>query len=191
MSSRPSLRIARPYETVEAFLDGDAWTVDRADMILVGAEALAENASVRFEIVLTSGIAVVTGEGRVVEHVPARDERPAGLRVRFQKLDGASKAVLKRALEAQKRAGKGKPLAPAAASSPEAASSPTQAEPPLSPAEPAQESVQASARSGVRHALGPVSAPENREALLERLRQRAKTVQSDMLLAGKRSTAAE
>lgn len=193
MASKPSIRIVRPYDSVEDFLVGDAWTVDRADMLLVGAEPHDPNATVRFEIVLASGASVVTGEGRVLSHVPARGERPAGLRVRFQKLDEASKTTLKRALETQKRSRVAKPVASAAAEPRDAESSPSN-EAALSPQQALSsegDDAAPSAKSGVRNALVPAAAPKNRNALLDRLRERAKTVEIDVLLASKRSTAAE
>lgn len=190
MASKPSLRIVRPYASVDDFLAGDAWTVDRADMLLVGAEPLEANATVRFEIVLASGMSVVNGEGRVLSHVPEMGERPAGLRVRFQRLDDASKTMLKRALEAQKRSRGAKPVAPPAAELRNPEKSPDEAPPPP-PHAGSDDVAPNSGKSGVRNALAPSATPENREALLDRLRQRAKTVKVDVLLASKRSTAAE
>ena len=148
-----SLRVERPYDTTDAYLEGDAWTVGRADMLLVGAESLATGTLVRFEIVLTNGDPVVCGEGRAVETVEARDGRQGGLRIRFRALDPSSKAMLRRALEVQKSATTATAVSVAAP-------------PEIRPA-PAEQ-------SGVRHrALASIVAPVNRDALLGRLRARA------------------
>src|SRR5262249_5932526 len=110
------------YESVDAFLDGDAWTVERADILLVGAESLALDTAVRFDISLLSGPPIVVGEGKVSGVVEAVGDRGAGLRVKLQKLNGASKDVLKRALDAQRKKSitKATPPAGAVPSSPEA-----------------------------------------------------------------------
>jgi hypothetical protein len=150
-----SLRIERPYDTTDAYLEGDAWTVGRADMLLVGAESLAAGTLVRFEIVLTNGDPVVCGEGRAVETVEARDGRQGGLRIRFRQLDPSSKAMLRRALEVQKSATTATTTAVSVAAPPEIRPAPAE-------------------QSGVRHrALASIVAPVNRDALLGRLRARA------------------
>ncbi|HVU01578.1 MAG TPA: hypothetical protein VHE30_07490 [Polyangiaceae bacterium] len=198
--SSETLHVERPYDTLEQYLDGDAWTVDRSDMVLVGAAGVAAGTSVKFEIALATGEAVVRGEGRVVEAVTATNGRPGGLRVRFRQLDAASKTTLKRALEAQKRArkpeAKSSPNAapPEAKSSPNASAAPAEAEsspnasaapvplpvpaPVPGAGSPAVAKVAAPVEggnepSGVRHrAPGPVVAPTNRDELLARLRHR-------------------
>jgi len=207
MTTPSGLRIERPYASLDAFIAGDAWTVERTDMVLVGVAGLAAGAPVKFEIVLTTGDPVVTGEGRVVEPVPPREGRPGGVRIRFRQLDAASKAVLRKALDFQKRGPAASelvadPARPKAASveaeSSPAATTPVEAESgpvatlqspsalvialpsPPDPIAPQAETPSAaspapeSARSGVRHRVtGIVSAPTNREALLQRLRERA------------------
>jgi hypothetical protein len=175
MSTPGSLRIERPYASKDAYLEGDAWTVDRTDMLLVGAEDLAQGTSVKFEIVLANGDAVVRGEGRVVETVGANGGRPGGLRVRFRQLDSDSKAMLRRALEVQKRGAASARVEPLLVA-PVADAAPTT-------------STTAPERSGVRHrAFGAIVAPGNRDTLLARLRERAPRVASN---EPKRRTAAE
>lgn len=204
MSSKSTLRIVRPFDTVDAFLESDAWTVDRADMVLLGQEALPPDTSVRFQISLSSGESVVMGEGRVIGHVAGAGDRPAGLRVKFQKLDSNSKAVLKRALEMQRRGAKRPEPAASSptASEPEAAPPPVDASPSTTHVvEPSGNAADALAKtpadgpdvpqqSGVRSAAIPPSAPGDREALLARLRERARNVSIDAFTR-KRSTAAE
>jgi hypothetical protein len=233
MTTPSRLRIERPYATLDAFLDGDAWTVDRTDMLLVGATGIGAGAAVKFEIVLTSGEPVVSGEGRALEEVAPQDGRPGGLRVRFRQLDTSSKAVLRRALDAQKRASAARPAIDAVAATARSETSPgasndagtapeaapasagaaateTDAAPPAPEAPPAvpapnvelpgrgepvesgTSNVAAPERSGVRHsAPGPISAPGNRDALLERLRARTAGVVKVSAAAPSRKTAAE
>jgi hypothetical protein len=95
--------IDRPYDSLDDFLEGDAWTVARGDMILLGVSGVDLGGAVEFSIVLSTGEAVVSGEGRVVEVVPPSEDFEGGTRVKFRKLDADSKAVLRRALEVQRR----------------------------------------------------------------------------------------
>jgi hypothetical protein len=104
MEELPDLHIPRPYATLDDYLDGDFWTVDRKEMFLIGAPSFDAGVAVKFTIELEDGTAVVTGEGRVVEHTAPSDEFPGGLKVRFRQLDADSKAVLRRALELRRKA---------------------------------------------------------------------------------------
>jgi hypothetical protein len=178
MSGPFTLRIVRPYSSRDDYLSGDSWTVERSEMLLVGVEGVAPGASVNFEIALENREIVVRGEGRAMEIVATREGRPGGVRVRFKQLDPDSKATLRRALEtqrrqaAEKRAEADKLLAAAQA---EAVRAETEHEEP----------------SSVHHRLaGPVNAPENRDALLERLRERAR-LRKTVELPPKNTVAAE
>jgi hypothetical protein len=167
MSTPGALRIERPYDSVEDYLEGDAWTVARSDMLLVGAEGVAQGTLVKFEIVIASGDPVVRGEGRVLEAAEADAGRPGGIRVRFQRLEGDSKAMLRRAL--QKRT--------ASARLEEMKSAPEASPPPAPPVVRDVAPVAVPERSGVRHrAALPIVAPGNRDTLLARLRERAPRV---------------
>ena len=104
MEELPDLHIQRPYATLDEYLEGDFWTVDRKEMFLIGAPSFEVGVAVRFTIELEDGTAVVTGEGRAVEYTAPSDEFPGGLKVRFRQLDAEAKAVLKRALELRRRA---------------------------------------------------------------------------------------
>src|SRR5882672_9125848 len=104
MEELPDLHIRRPYDSLDEYLEGDFWTVERKDMFLIGASHIEIGVAVKFTIELSDGTPVVTGEGRVVEHTAPSDEFPGGLKVRFRQLDAESKAVLRRALEVRRRA---------------------------------------------------------------------------------------
>jgi hypothetical protein len=104
MEELPDLHIPRPYATLDEYLEGDFWTVDRKEMFLIGAPSFDVGVAVKFTIELEDGTAVVTGEGRVVEYTAPSDEFPGGLKVRFRQLDSDAKAVLRRALELRRKA---------------------------------------------------------------------------------------
>jgi hypothetical protein len=168
MSGPFTLRIVRPYASRDEFLQSDCWTVERTEMLLVGVEGVSQGAHVNFEIVLENREVVVRGEGRAIELIPPRDGRAGGVRVRFKQLDSASKSTLRKALEIQKRQAAEKVAEPPPAASPPAPL--PAAEPIVSSPEPEREET-----SGIHHRVaGPIPTPENREALLERLRERAR-----------------
>jgi hypothetical protein len=219
MEQLPDLHIQRPYDSLEEYLEGDFWTVERKDMFLIGVSSHEVGVAVRFTIELADGTPVVTGEGRVVEYTAPSDDFPGGLKVRFRQLDAEAKAVLKRALEVRRKAyaaqmdataaeaaqGGAPPAATTAAvAAPHADPTPAVAvaEPATAPtaalAEPAPKAVAAppparmpsvrapslsaappKPRTGMRHRTpGVVSAPPNRDALLGRLRDRARSSSS-------------
>lgn len=223
MSGPFTLRIARPYASREDYLQGDYWTVERSEMLLLDVEGVAQGAQVTFEIILENKEIVVRGEGRALDLVPPRDGRPGGVRVRFKQLDAESKATLRRALEIQKKKATERQAAAAAAvesptpaepdpakvepketpvatqeqpATPEAAPAPEVASP--APAEAAAEAAAPIAAEPLReepsgvHRIGdPVRAPENREALLERLRERTRLRKTSADPIEKSSAAAE
>lgn len=192
------MRIVRPYSSRDEYLQGDAWTVERSEMLLIGVEGVAPGASVNFEIALENREIVVRGEGRALEFVPPRDGKPSGVRVRFKQLDAESKATLRKALEHLRKqrqaaalaaADAAEPARPPAPSAPElearpvkeeavagaeaAASAPAIVAAPAATDAGARVQPEREEPSGVHHRLaGPIRAPENRDALLERLRER-------------------
>jgi hypothetical protein len=216
MEQLPDLHIQRPYGSLEDYLEGDFWTVERKDMFLIGAPSFDVGVAVKFTIELADGTPAVTGEGRVVEYTAPSDDFPGGLKVRFRQLDAEAKAVLKRALEVRRRAYAAAleaappeappveappaeaalPAAPLPAETAPAAALAAEPAPPpvVLPPEPARAVVAASQptrmpsvrapslstppakpRTGMRHrSPGIVSAPPNRDALLGRLRDRAR-----------------
>ncbi|HVW24011.1 MAG TPA: hypothetical protein VHC69_01505 [Polyangiaceae bacterium] len=231
MEELPDLHIQRPYATLEEYLEGDFWTVDRKEMFLIGAPSFDVGVAVKFTIELDDGTAVVTGEGRVVEYTAPSDEYPGGLKVRFRQLDAEAKAVLKRALELRRKAYQaameaaaaeggnppnGEAAAPNAGESARSqadasnAAAPATALPPTAAVLPNPPAIFATAaptasigpdllasvapgrppstlaappkpRAGERHRANVVSPPPNRDALLGRLRERARSLPVGML----------
>src|SRR5262245_50952525 len=92
----PFIRITRPYGSENEFIEGDFGWVGRTTLILPGGPARAAGELVRFEVVLTTGAPVLRGEGHVVAHHMPGGPRPAGLEVRYTRVDARSKIILDR-----------------------------------------------------------------------------------------------
>jgi hypothetical protein len=198
-----TLRLTRPYGTEDDFIAHDAPYFGRASVTLANAAARPFGELIRFEIMLTSGATVLRGEGTVVAHHPPGGPRPAGLEVRFARIDARSKGVLDRVRAFRAAGPRGlMSLAPAALipslAPPSAASMVPASSPSLAPLPswsatpgPAAPLERASERSGV-HAtreVRPIVAPKNREEILERMRERAQRLQNQgALLFYKRET---
>jgi hypothetical protein len=150
------LRIVRPYATEDEFLAGELWTLDAKGALLVGQTPLDPGTLVRFDVVLSNGERVIRAEGKVVKYVEATAARPGGLRVRFTRFGGSTKAFIDRAVELRRAA-----PPPASAETPPAApGTPELAAPPASPASPA--SATPPPRSAPAHSVpapAPASAP--------------------------------
>jgi hypothetical protein len=91
------VRIVRPYDSEEAFLDGEFETIGKKSVVLVGAPAQPPGTILRFEIVLANGVALVRGEGRVLSHANCAFRNQPGLTLRLTRLDLRSKALVDRA----------------------------------------------------------------------------------------------
>lgn len=191
------VHVVRPYASEQEYLTAEAWTIDQRSMLLVDAEALPGDTAVLFDIALADGQKPIRAEGRVVGMVSPSGGRPGGMRVRFKRFGAATKAFIERAVNAKSGNTQPerpssleaeRPSAPEAAppsqngdrpslaegdrsSMPEVRLSMTELEPALAvPVPPAPADREP---SGVRQRVpGPVSAPVNREELLQRLRQR-------------------
>jgi hypothetical protein len=175
-------------------LRGELDTLTRTSITLLGAQQRPQAVVLRFEVVLPSGQALVRGEGRVVGFKPNAHNGLSGLTLRFTRLDSRSKALIDRAATIRERRRSSAP--PAGGSEVQTAAlgaipTPSHArasEAPAKPAEDERASPQAviSERraeppppraSGER--LVPIDPPPGRDALLERLRARAKALDTD------------
>lgn len=98
-NARPpvAVRIVRPYDTAEAFLESELETVGKTSVILIGAHARPQGVILRFEVTLQSGQVVLRGEGRVLQHKESAFRGQPGLALRFTRLDPKSKALVDRA----------------------------------------------------------------------------------------------
>jgi hypothetical protein len=171
----PIIRITRPYGSENEFVDGDFGWVGRTTLVLPGGPARAAGELVRFEVVLTTGAPVLRGEGHVVAHHVPGGSRPAGLEVRYTRVDARSKIVLDRVRERRNAGSPNGPMSMSGSVSTASMPSPVpqpEALPVLkAPADTPSE------RSGVhltKAASRRVTPPANRDEILERLRSRAK-----------------
>jgi hypothetical protein len=192
-----AIRISRPYGSEEEFLQHELDTLTRTTVVLVGAQSRPQGVVLRFEVALASGDALIRGEGRVVGFRPASQGVDSGLTLRFTRLDARSKALIDRA--ATMRDTRAKSHHPARHASTEMRAVVAPPPPPL-PRE-AREAREAEPRAAAPRAPPPPppQAPSSgtiargdrpsppsvpiagihgarREELLDRLRQRAKTL---------------
>jgi hypothetical protein len=210
-----AIRVTRPYGSDDEFLQQEIDTLTRTTVMLLGAQSRPQGVILRFEITLATGTPLLRGEGRVVAFRPASQGVDAGLTLRFTRLDARSKALVDRAAsmrEARARAASVHPPrleaeptpAPAEASPPVAPpfflSTQKSTPPPLPDAAAswrptptlAGMAAAPSRRSppSLRAPLSLMAPPSRRrEELLDRLRQRAKTLsraEVESLLASKR-----
>ncbi len=213
-----AIRITRPYGNEDEFLEHELETLTRTSVTLLGAQARPQGVVLRFELVLSSGQAILRGEGRVVGFKPNVLHGLGGLTLRFTRLDSKSKALVDKAAAARERRRpshapppsepprSATPLPPppspppsmreavpepvpsapvsvevlavepASESPPPVSARPRSIPPPLppralKPQAPKPEPTPPPSRVGT---AGMVQAPPQRDALLERLRERAK-----------------
>jgi len=188
-----AIRITRPYASEDEYLQQELELLSRTGITLVGAQPRPQGVVLRFELVLSAGQVLLRGEGRVVGFKPSAHQGVGGLTLRFTRIDARSKALLDKAatMREQRRSSRPPRSAP-----PKAADSPLpEAERPSTPPstgaasevppppraperapEPPVEVLPAKAtpaRTGTASAIPP---PPERDALLDRLRARAKTL---------------
>lgn len=133
-NARPpvAVRIVRPYDTEEAFLEAELETVGKTSVILIGAHSRPTGVILRFEVTLQSGAIVLRGEGRVLAHKEAAFRGQPGLALRFTRLDPKSKGLVDRAAQIREaRLNGGDSIRPGVAAPPPV---PTPAPPGLLPA---------------------------------------------------------
>ena len=166
--------------SIESILEKEIETLTRTSVVLVGAQSRPQGVILRFEVTLLDGVPILRGEGRVVAFKPRALGDLPGLTLRFTRLDAKSKALVDRA--AAIRDARARAMLQAAMGESDYPPPPS-VRPPVSsdsirpsspePAPPAP-SIPAPA---THHAAGV--APANRDGLLERLRNRAKTLTPD------------
>jgi hypothetical protein len=183
----PFIRITRPYGSEREFIEGDFGWVGRTTVVLPGGPARSAGELIRFEVVLTNGAPILRGEGHVVAHHTPGGPRPAGLEVRFTRVDAKSKLVLDRVREHRAAHGHGQ-SGTYSAPSPEAIAAAKRSFTPPKLSFP-QVAGSRNERSGVRLTAtgGRVAPPENRDAILERMRVRAREMATAGVTYKKRS----
>ncbi|MCA9586014.1 MAG: hypothetical protein KC657_11710 [Myxococcales bacterium] len=89
-----AVRIVRPYDSLEEFLQHEIETVGKTSVLLIGAHSRPTGVILRFEVALAAGDTILRGEGRVLGHKEnAFGDQPA-LSLRFTRLDRKSKALV-------------------------------------------------------------------------------------------------
>ena len=154
------IHVLRPYASEEEYLAAERTSIDSKSMLLIDQPPLAADTAVVFDVTLSNGDKPIRAEGKVLEHVAPSADQPGGLRVRFKRFGAATKAFIDRAVSDVP------PLATSVASVASTVS--------IAPAASIAPAVSAADEtSGVhRRVASSVSAPLDREALLERLRAR-------------------
>lgn len=161
-----AIRITRPYQSEDELLANELDTISRTGVVLVGAQQRPEGVILRFELALASGTPVLRGEGRVVGYKAGVVGGEPGLAVRFTRLDSKSKSLVDRVTAMREMRRSSLPPPPIAA--------PPAPPPPVSSSE-----IEVPVSVASSDVLPPVSArepaaPTDRDAVLGRLRERAK-----------------
>jgi hypothetical protein len=190
-----AVRISRPQATEDEFLEQELETLNRTSVTLLGAQQRPQGVVLRFELVLSSGLVILRGEGRVVGFKPNVLHGMGGLTLRFTRLDSKSKALIDKATALRERRRPSSMPAPPVDASPAAAPvatdppasvrpppvaptplrPPSVGPPPLPPraAKVAPPPLPAEKPAAVAPAM---TTPGDRNSLLERLRTRAKAL---------------
>lgn len=187
MAERIPIRLTRPYDSVEAFVVAEGWTVGKNGVVLIGHPPLTPGVDVRVEVVLASGEPMIRAEGTVVRQIAASGDRPGGLQIRFQRVTPATKAFIKRVgdLRAAQPGGDAGDARDMGSDVQAAQEPPRRAEPPPRPppvprSAPAWEYPRGIKSTGAARALDAlriragqsIQPPANRAELLRRLRER-------------------
>ena len=174
-----AVRISRPQATEDEFLEQELETLTHTSVTLLGAQQRPQGVVLRFEIVLSSGIVVLRGEGRVVGFKPNVLHGLGGVNLRFTRLDSKSKALLDKAQALrERRRPSSMPAPPPVEASPPAA--PVATDPPASvrppPVAPTPPPPQPSRMDAPAAPVVAALPPGDRNSLLERLRARARAL---------------
>jgi hypothetical protein len=169
-----AIRLTRPYASEEEYLEQELDLLSRTGITLVGAQPRPQGVVLRFELVLAAGQVLLRGEGRVVGFKPNAHQGVGGLSLRFTRIDARSKALLDKAaaLREKRRPSTRPSRAPPPPLSSSVAIDNQLTPPPSSVEEVVTSPMKATPTSA---ATPEVSAsPRERDALLDRLRVRAK-----------------
>jgi hypothetical protein len=182
------LHVTRPYADADAYLTHEAWTIDARSMLLVEQPELPRDTNIVFDVTLGDGSRPIRAEARVLGKLEPARGKPGGLRVRFKRYGASTKAFIDRAVALMAAATPQSSIPPqpplvlelganSEAQSLPALSAPAQAvpfstvPPSVHPAATPPDRAEGLDRLRAR-AVSDVAVPENREFLLERLRQR-------------------
>lgn len=188
------IRHERPYDSEDAFIEAEGWTLRQKGMVLVGHAELPVDTPVRCYVTLATGVTLVKAEGVVTGFLEASGERPAGLEVKFRRIASETQKLIRRAtrrdqatparaqqyslLDLELESTSEPEQGPVSIDTPPVASE--RAEEPSPPPPPPAAAAPAPVYGGSVEALrarrpGPVAAPANRNELLGRLRERRRS----------------
>jgi hypothetical protein len=88
------LRITRPYESVDDYIQSEGWTISTKRMILLDQPRFERDTIVRFELSLQNGEKLIRAEAKVVGYQTATPDKPGGPKVRFKRFGGDTKAFI-------------------------------------------------------------------------------------------------
>src|SRR5579862_9571798 len=94
-----SLNVRYKSATVDEFIENHSHDVSKGGIFVKTATPFAPGTLLKFEIRLAGDKSVISGVGRVVwkrEASSAGEGRPAGMGVKFIKIDDASRAIIDR-----------------------------------------------------------------------------------------------
>jgi uncharacterized protein (TIGR02266 family) len=104
-----SLNVRYKSATVDEFIENHAHDVSRGGIYIKTGSPFPPGTLLKFEIRLASDQAVITGVGRVVwkrDTAQGTSDRPAGMGVKFIKIDEPSKTVIDRLVNSRSDAGR-------------------------------------------------------------------------------------
>ena len=123
-----SLNVRYKSATVDEFIENHAHDVSRGGIFIKTGNPFPPGTLLKFEIRLASDQAVIAGVGRIVwkrDAGAATGERPAGMGVKFIKIDEPSKVVIDRLMNTRVDAGKAFESVEEVATAPEGAAART------------------------------------------------------------------
>ncbi|MBP9112950.1 MAG: TIGR02266 family protein [Polyangiaceae bacterium] len=105
-----NLNVRYKSATVDDFIEDHSWDVSRGGIFIKTTTPFAQGTLLKFEIRLADNESAISGVGRVVwrREVPdASAEKPAGMGVKFIKVEDKSKAVIDKLVSQKENAGGG------------------------------------------------------------------------------------
>jgi hypothetical protein len=177
--------VVRPYETEDELLERELDTVSRTTVSLVGAPSKPQGVVLRFEVLLSTGVVLLRGEGRAIGYREDAHDGQGELTLRFTRLDTRSKAFVDRATAM--RDARRPPASPAtrpsvapAEARPTAPPVPVESIPSLPAAPPSFVPAPSAARA-LEESIASHPPKQDREPALARLRDRARGLELTFL----------
>ncbi len=92
------LHLTRPYDTVDEYLNAEAWSIEARAMLLIEHPPIEPDTPIVFDVTLRDGSRPIKAEAKVTRSVEPEGEKPGGLRVRFKRYGAPTKAFIDRAV---------------------------------------------------------------------------------------------